>query len=181
MDWTQKIRASADLSTLTDEQIAELEEFRRFSSYLPSDDHVNVLNTTLDEEDFFVRRLLSRPSEESVGGDWEAEDGDEYYDDGYDYAGAAYSSGNEMLESDSDEDDEPQTQPLAQAPPTRVPPTLPPKPRLIGSGNTGNLSASPPSQGFLSFSFSFSFSYCFAPMAFLFLLPFSSSSFSFKI
>jgi len=109
-------------------------------------------------------------------------DGDDYYDDGYDYAAAAYSSGNEMLESESDEEDEPQTQPLSQTPPpTRVPPTLPPKPRLIGSGNTGNLSASPPSQGFLSFSFSFSFSYCFAPMAFLFLLPFSSSSFSFKI
>ena len=74
MDWTQKIRASADLSTLTDEQIAELGEFRRFSSYLPSDDNVNVLNTTLDEEDFLVQRLLSRPSEEGAGGDWEAED-----------------------------------------------------------------------------------------------------------
>jgi len=44
-------------------------------------------------------------------------DGDDFYDDGYDYAAAAYSSGNEMLESESDEEDEPQTQPLSQAPP----------------------------------------------------------------
>ena len=93
-------------------------------------------------------------------------DGDDYYDDGYDYAAAAYSSGNEMLESEVMR----KMSHSHRHHHSRVSPTLPPKPRLLGSGNSGNLSASPP-QGVLSLFFS-SFSYCFAPMAFLFLLLF---------